>query len=244
MQATRASWLSIGRRAGRRRRRRAVTEESEHRAWRNGTGGCAVTAACSRLYLSSTPGPSLSSAPAALPIDRIETAASRRDHRAHRRGAGTLAATCRSTDPPIFSSVSLYAAERIAATWPRWCPAVVRRNFHFWAVRTYGLDAGSEILGARVYLPSPARIPSHSLGTDKPRAASLCSSFPREGKGSNRYYLRLLPASREGKFFDVHRPFRKVYVAVDQIRFSFLNFEILNVTTTSSLPIPLLQFPI
>ncbi|XP_066318856.1 uncharacterized protein [Miscanthus floridulus] len=92
----------------------------------------------------------------------------------------------------------------------RWCPAVVRRNFHFWAVRTYGLDAVSEILGARVYLPSPARIPSHSLGTDKPRAASLCSSFPREGKGSNRYYLRLLPAPREGKFFDVHRPFRKI----------------------------------
>lgn len=34
----------------------------------------------------------------------------------------------------------------------RWCPAAVRGNFYFWAVRTYGLDAGSELLGARVYL--------------------------------------------------------------------------------------------
>ena len=46
------------------RRARAVTEESEHTAGRNGTGGCAVAAACSLLYLSSS---TLSPAPA-LPI--------------------------------------------------------------------------------------------------------------------------------------------------------------------------------
>lgn len=181
-----------------------MTEESEHTAGRNGTGGCAVAAACSLLYLSS---PSLQppiSPPAghlhASPIDRSRPAVLRvcrssvvRPEQANNDvplPAVVIAAPA-ARRPALLHLIhptatlypsslvrpylSLYAAEtrnrrkdaRARARGyihgrPIRCPArSPTRNSYFWAVRTYGGAAGSELLGGRVYLR--ARIPSNLL---------------------------------------------------------------------------------
>jgi hypothetical protein len=172
---------------------------------------------------------------------------SRRDHRACARGAGTLAASY--VHPPLFLSVSLYAAERVAAiryVASRWCPAAVRGTFYFWAVRTYGLDAGSELLGARVYLLLARIRDSLPFAWYGQAAASPVHCFRGKGRDPTVACACKLLGKVNSSMFIVRKDGRYssmwVLVLVDQIRSAFLNFE-MSIATTSCLPIPLLQYP-